>query len=150
MTVTQVDLNTTAKYGHTHKITVSYTDIQTAATTKTLAIFPDPTSSTSTLVGLSVAVLSINVTTAFAGTSITALTLAIGDGNDTDRLCTTACQDADLLTAAGTSVLGRFITAPYTYNSADTVDALFTATGANTSALTAGSVDIYVRAVARN
>lgn len=128
--------------GATHVVKLTYADLtDTAATTKTVPILP---AASGTLpAGTVVECLGHRCVTAFAGTSITAVTLQVGDGGDTDRLCTAALDD---LIAAGYTAVPRSVTTqPFAFASADTVDALFTATGANLSALTAGEVHIFLR-----
>lgn len=128
--------------GATHVVILTYADFAgTAATTKTIPILP--ASSGDLPAGTVCECLGHRCVTAFAGTSITAVTLQVGDGNDTDRLCTAALDD---LIATGYTAVPRSVTTqPYALAAADTIDALFTATGANLSVLTAGEVHIFLR-----
>lgn len=129
--------------GATHRLTIKYTDLtDTAATSLTTAIFPE-TDSTTFPIGCQVQVLGCKVSTAFAGGAVSALTLKIGDGGDDDRYMTTTY--GDLFTATHRAIPAGVTTQPYVYAAADTVDAIFTATGANLTALTAGQVDIYLK-----
>lgn len=130
--------------GATHVIKLTYADLtDTAATTKTMPILP---AATGTLpAGTICACIGHRCVTAFAGTSITAVTLEIGDGGDVDRLCTAALDD--LIAAGYTAVPASVTTQPFAFASADTIDAKFTATGANLSVLTAGEVHIFLRVI---
>lgn len=129
--------------GASHVVKITYADLAgTAATTKTMPILPGASGNLPE--GTLVRCLGHRVVTAFVGASITALTLQVGDGGDTDRLCTAALDD--LLTVGTTAVPASVTTQPYSFAADDTVDALFTATGANLSALTAGEVHIFLQA----
>lgn len=142
MEIRTLSQNEQAAYGGaTHIVKVVSTDLTAAATTQTLPILP----ATGTLpAGTIVECIGHRVVTAFAGPSISAVTLQVGDGGDTDRLCTSALDD---LIAAGFTAVPRSVTTqPFCLASADAIDALFTATGANLSVLTAGEVHILLRA----
>lgn len=130
--------------GATHVVKLLYTDLtDTAALTKTLPILPG---STGTLpVGSMVRCIGHRVVTAFVGASVSALTLQVGDGGDTDRFATAALDS--MLATGYTAVPASVTTQPYAYESADTVDALFTAVGANLSVLTAGEVHVFLQVV---
>jgi hypothetical protein len=129
--------------GATHRLTILYTDLSsTAATSLTTQILP-VTASTTLPADTLIDVMLVNVVTAFVGTSISALTLKLGDGSDDDRFLTAALTD--LLTATSRGV--RLSTGNYCFTAADTVDGIFTATGANLTALTAGQVDIWLKIV---
>ena len=142
MEIITLSQNEQAAYGGaTHLVKVLYSDLTAAATTQTLPILP---ASGTLAAGTIVECIGHRCVTAFAGTSITAVTLQVGDGSDTDRLCTAALDD---LIAAGYTAVPRSVTTqPYALASADAIDALFTATGANLSVLTAGEVHILLRA----
>lgn len=142
MEIITLSQNEQAAYGGaTHLVKVVSTDLTAAATTQTLPILP---ASGTLPAGTIVECIGHRCVTAFAGTSITAVTLQVGDGSDTDRLCTAALDD---LIATGYTAVPRSVTTqPFAFGSADAVDALFTATGANLSALTAGEVHILLRA----
>lgn len=126
----------------THRINVKYTDLNTtAALTKTIALYPTAAAGKASV---GVGECAIYVKTAFVGASISALGLEVGDGNDPNR----NMVSASILAAAGTwYALVPVTTAPYIFSAADTVDALFTAVGANLTALTAGELDLFIRAI---
>lgn len=136
--------------GFSHKVIVDYTDLSgTAATTKTLTFFPDSTSSGMTA-GSAILRTGMQMITPFVGTSITAVTLTLGDGATAARYI--AAASTDLVTAAATNTKEQVASgtgAPYAYTGKNVADGnnkllgLFTATGANLTALTAGKVEIY-------
>lgn len=123
-------------HGATHKITVAYTDLLTAALTNTKAIYPFTGTAP---IGTRVASARARVKTAFVGCAT--LTLQVGDGSDPNR----NLDASDMKAAAGTwYFFSPSTTSPSGFNAADTVDALFTATTNNLDALTAGEVEIYL------
>lgn len=119
----------------THLVKVKYTDLTAAATTQTLALL-------SLRAGHMVKSVYARVKTAFAGPSISAATVQVGDGSDTDRNLA-----AGSVFAAGYLSIQPATTGPSTFAAADTLDALFTATGANWSVGTAGEVWFFIRIV---
>lgn len=147
MTITQVDCMEAAARGYTHVVTIGHADLTDTDTSQTIAIFPDPTTATSALQQTEISCVGIDVTTAFVAESMTDLTLKIGDGVDDDRYFTAAL--AHLVGASFYSVPAAVTTQPYTYFASDTVDAIFTSTGANLDACTAGEVKIYLKVVHR-
>lgn len=117
------------------KYTVAYTAILAAATSEQEALFTLPA-------GGIVHAVKIKHSAAFAGTGITALTASVGIAGDGDKYAAAF----DVFQAAGDAVLQLSATpAAESHDSGGTaVVAEFTSTGANLSALTAGSVDIFV------
>lgn len=117
------------------KYTVDYTDIQTAATTNTATLLSLPAK---TLIEFVI----IKHSTAFAGGSISALTVDVGDATDADELI--AAFDVVQAVAEGAS---QITSAPYigAFASATNIVATFTATGDNLDQLTQGSVDIWIK-----
>ena len=106
--------------------------MQTDALTNDVALFTLPARG-------KITGLTIKHSTAFAGTSITAVTVSVGlSGN------TTAYANAfNILQATGDTVMqddGGHFSASFASHA---VTARFTSVGANLSALTAGSVDIW-------
>jgi hypothetical protein len=133
ITQLKTDISTNAEVWQ--KVTIAYTAISTASTTNTV-----------TLLALAarqmVAGLVIKHSTAFAGTSITALTVTVGDSvggttfySDALFSLTQAVSNTTFL-VSNVQALASF--------AGSNLTATFTATGANLSALTAGSVDFYV------
>ena len=126
-----------ASYGFTNKFNVLYSDIAYGTgseDTVTLSLGNTPA-------GYYVDHCQVNVTTAFAGT--TALTLAVGTTS-----ATTAFVSAQSVLTQG--VLEQTTTLPVLTNATATTSlelvGVFTnATGGSPSALTAGSLDIYIR-----
>ena len=128
--------NESAASGFTHKYTIPYSDITGAGATTATDVVVVTLGATPALYAVRAA--TVNITTAFAGT--TALTLTVG---------TTSSANAFI---ASTSVLtaGRLNGTPTnaalsTGTAAVSMTATFTnATGGSISALTAGSLDIYL------
>lgn len=149
MTITQVDIMEATRRGYSHIITVNYTDLTDADTAQTIAIFPDPTSGTSQLTEKEVKCVGIDIATPFVATSMTNMTIIVGDDGNDDRFFTAAL--ADLVANTGFySTPWSVSTQPYTYKAANTVDAIFSSTGANLNTLTAGQVKIYLLVTDRN
>jgi len=119
---------------YSHRINFKFTDLtDTVGLTKTILLTPS-------MADFGCRKAAVRVKTAGVGT--TTLTLKVGDGGVVDRFMTAA----DLMATAGTWVALTYATEPFLYPSAtaDTVDALFTATVTNLSTLTAGEWDLYL------
>lgn len=130
--------------GATHVVKIVHTDLtDTAALTKTLPILPGLTGNLP--VGTMIRCIGHRVVTAFVGPSVSSLTLQVGDGSDPDRYATAALDS--MLATGYTAVPASVTTQPFAYETADAVDALFTAVGANLSVLTAGEVHVFLQAV---
>lgn len=129
--------------GLSHKVTLEYTDLNdTAATTKTLQVL------NSLAAGHRVSCGAYRVLTAFAGTSITVLTLDVGYDLASGTDDPDAYLDAiDLLTAASGDANGAVfatLRTGHVNNVSMDIEALVTATGANLTALTQGKVEFYL------
>lgn len=136
-TIKQIDGVLTAGYGIPQwvKVTLSHTLFQTAAASNAITLFTLPG-------GGIIHGVKIKASTAFAGTGITALTLAVGTAGNATKyapafdvvpsVSDTNFQFSDLPGAETHATAGKpvLITA--------------TATGANLDATTAGSVDVWV------
>lgn len=89
----------------------------------------------------------------FDGGATSELTIQIGDGSDADGYITAQSVHADSTPVVSALVDGAYLNDLTTdnvvngkqYAAADTIDVLFTATGANLDALTQGSVVIVVK-----
>lgn len=143
MTTTPLTVQDQALTGFTHVVKITYEDLNTTAdTTKTIAIVPE---SGTNAVGTYVLRAGFQIKTNFDGGATSELTLQVGDGGDTDRFIPAKSIHEDgtevtnWVTANGTATL------PYAYVAADTIDALFTATGADLTALTAGEVWVFLQ-----
>lgn len=147
MNIKQVDILEAAVRGYTHIVTIDYTDLTDADTAQTIAILPDPTSATSQLVEKEVSCVGIDITTPFAASGLTDMTIIIGDDGNDDRFFTAAL--ANLNGSGFYSVPAAVTTQPYTYKAANTVDAIFTSTGANLDTLTAGEVKLFLKVTNR-
>lgn len=114
-------------------ITITYTDLQTAALTNTLPVFNVPTKG---LVTYAYAV----VTVAFAGTGIATILATLGS------VANPAEYIASASLASTGSIPGVAITQPVPESlvAATPLSLSVVSTGANLSALSAGSVDIYL------
>lgn len=117
------------------KLTYAYTDFSTAATTFAVTAF-------SLAAGEGIDGVVIKNNTAFTGGSISAYTVKVGQSGDDDEYA--PAFDIFHATAATYSQANTTMDVP---NFTTTTDVIITATstGANLSAATAGSVDIYIR-----
>jgi hypothetical protein len=90
--------------------------------------------------------------TEFDGGATSELTIQIGDGTDPNGYITAQSVHADATAVVSSVVDGAYLNDSTTanvvngkqYASADTLDVLFTATGANVSVLTAGQLRVIV------
>lgn len=133
----------TRQTGFTHKFSIPYSDLTAAATTQTVTL-------TALTAGMLITNAAFRVPTTFDGGATSELTLQVGWDTvnaDPDGLIEAASIHADATyvtvgdatgAAFATKRTGRPVTA------AQNATALFTATGANLSVLTAGQVDIYL------
>jgi hypothetical protein len=136
-----------AATGFTHRFTVDYTDLTSfAALTATLQLLNDLTARHL------VSKAAFELETAFAGTSITNLALDVGydlaSGTDDPdafldayELCGAATE---ILAGDGNGVVFATLRTGYANQEEMDIEVLFTAVGANLSALTAGRVHIYL------
>lgn len=125
----------TAKAGVWTKYTVGYAALQTAALTNTVELLSLPAK------GVLEAII-MKHSTAFAGTSITDVKLSVGTVSEADRFLESF--DVDSAVADGNfaeSVMAELLS----FSGATSVKLKATAVGANLSALSAGSVDIWVK-----
>lgn len=115
------------------KFTVPYTSLQTAGLTNAVAIFTLP------IKGI-VQAAFFNVTQLFSGTAIASITLSVGPVGSLTKYCTAGSIAATGVTA------GVALTTPTPESMSGTtvIDVNATAVGANLSALTQGSVDVYL------
>lgn len=139
-------LSTTDQILHnaTHKFTIDYADVAAlgAATTGVIALVPETgTAPAGTVFGFAKMVITSNT---WAGASVTALTAQIGiTGGDTDAL-----MPATEICLAGTEIVHTVVgtvTQPLVLNTADSIDILFTSTGANLNVITAGEIEVYLQ-----
>lgn len=128
-----------AHNGANYKVTINYDDFSAAGTTETIVALADADGN-NLPAGTKVRLMQAETTTTFAGTSLSALVVDVGDGGDVDRLGD-VCNVLTAGFALGTTITDN----DHLYASADTVDAAFTSTGCNLDSLTAGSLDLYFR-----
>jgi hypothetical protein len=114
------------------KYTVPYTSVQTAATTNSVTLFTLPAQG-------KITGLTIKHSTAFAGTSITAVTASVGKSGSA-AVYSAAFNVLQAVSSTAMQDDGGHFSADFASHA---VTATFTSTGANLSALTAGSVDIW-------
>lgn len=125
--------------GYTHKIIVTNADIPDAAsgTKSTLKIFPRGAAVLP--IGTAVRRAGWAVPTSFAGGSLSAMTVSLGDGSSDTALV-----------AAGSVLTGQ---TPITYKEAapakvylatDVLNAVFTPTGDKANAATGGELDVFL------
>lgn len=125
--------------------TIKYSDISAASTAGTTEAISIP------IYGI-VKDVTYVLETEFDGGATSELTIAVGDGTDPDGYIEAKSVHADA-TAVFTSLIdGAYLndeTTDYTVNgkqyaAADTIDVVFTATGANLDALTVGELRVIV------
>ena len=142
-TVTQVRAQTTAlslqevAQGFTHKFTIKAADLAVAAATGNTDVISVTLGAMPALYKVRNA--GINITTAVAGT--TALTVVVGTTGTTNAFITSQ----SVLTAGWLGGVSTLPGAPVTATATTSFVAVFTnATGGSPSAITAGSLDIYL------
>lgn len=135
---------TRASKGFTHFAKIKYSDLNsTASTTATLELF-------NVGAGSVVRKVASKVVTQFDGGSTSDLNISVGDGGDVDRFIGNGTTNVRIHADGSADLYSEDSgqgTVPYEYNSTDTVDAVFTATGANLTALTEGEVIVYAEIV---
>ena len=120
-------------------------ELTAAATTQTIEAIQLPAYSVVTQV-------AFKLEEEFDGGATSELTVQLGDGTDPNGYITAQSVHADATSVAAAIVDGAYLNDGTTgntingklYSAADTVDVLFTATGANVSVLTAGKVRVVV------
>jgi hypothetical protein len=160
MRLIPLPIETRALTGCSHKAIVNYLDLNTtAATTKTIQLLADlvPADNLGAAVasnftipaGSEIRDCGWMLLTPFTGGVISAMTLDLGIGGTASKFIAAASTDLFTALSSNTKGCGRNTTA-YTFTQADVitgtvcaVTALFTATGANLNALTAGLMEIY-------
>jgi hypothetical protein len=124
------------------EVIIDHEDLTAAAVTQTVQIFP--VAGSLVPAGTKANAMGYHLDPPFDGGATSDLTLQIGDGDDPNRYLTAHSIHED-----GTEVdygpVGLPVTQPHVYSAADGIDALFTATGANVSVLTAGKLRIYLK-----
>jgi hypothetical protein len=143
MNLIKLSAEETREYGYTHKAYVPYTDLTaTAGTSKVITLL------SSVPTGSIIADAAFYLKTAFVGTSVTNLTVAVGwTGTAGGLIATVELSTAGTAVLAGDGTGSAFATlrTGFAPQSATAVIATFTSTGANLTALTAGEVAIFVR-----
>ena len=126
---------------YTDSIRITHADLTAAATTQTI---------TKTVkAGQQIRGVAFKVHTAFNGGATSALSLDVGDGVDADGYIDGEEIHADATEVLFGPVLGGLLNGK-TYAVDDTIDILFTATGANLSVLDAGEVEILFNVINLN
>ena len=145
-TYLQLNAADQARYGFTHTVVITHADLSgTAATTKTIAL-------ATYTAGLGCTKAAYRLVTPFDGTSTTALALDVGHNgattDDPDSILDNyeIHNDAtDIAFGDGNGAVFATLRTGYYPLDAGTYEALFTATTANLTDLTAGEVNIYLR-----
>jgi len=134
-----------AASGFSHVVMIDYTDLNTTAgTTKTLEILPGMK------LGSLVDKAAMYLETGFVGASITNLLLEVGwdsTADDADGLLAgyeVATAGTEILAGDGDGAAFATLRTGFAFVAAGEIEALFTATGANLTALTAGRVHIFL------
>lgn len=127
------------------KFTIPYTDLTgTASTALTTNLLANPSVGNTTAFQIPqagvVQGVKVHPTVAFAGTLVSAMTVSVGVTGTTTALTSAY----DIFQAVSNTVVQETALFKSTTIAPITVTVTFTATGANLTALTAGSVDIYI------
>ena len=146
MKISKLSAEETRESGFTHKAAITFADFASvAATTKVHVIF------SGLVAGFLVRNAAFRLVSGFVGASVTNLTLQLGwNGASSDD--DNGLIEAVELATAGTEILAGDATGAafatkrtgFAPQEAAAIEALFTATGANLSVLTAGEVHIYL------
>ena len=140
--------------GFSHLWKIRYTDLNdTAALTKTLQLMG--TAANGVAVGDFVMAAAMYLRTAFVGTAVTNLAIEVGydlaSGTDDPDAFLDSYELAgvatEVLAADGNGAVFATLRTGYAFQEAADIEALFTAVGANLSALTAGEVWVFLRIV---
>ncbi len=146
MKLLKLSAEETRESGFTHKAAITFADlVATAATTKALTVF------SGLVAGFLVRNAAFRLVSGFVGASVTNLTLELGWNGATSDDPNGLIESVELATA-GTEILAGDATGAafatkrtgFAPQEAATLEALFTATGANLTALTAGEVHVYL------
>lgn len=134
-----------AASGFSHVCTIEYTDLNTTAgTTKTIELLTGMT------VGVLVDKAAFYLETGFVGASITNLLVEVGwdsAADDADGLLAgyeAATAGTEILAGDGDGAAFATLRTGYAFVAAGEIEVLFTATGANLTALTAGKCHIFL------
>lgn len=139
----RLSVEESAMTGFTDKKEIDFTDLTDASTSQTVTY--------AVAAGDVVSAAGYSIETNFDGGATSELTITVGDGNDANGMLTASSIHEDgtevpyaintgiLLIGDETVNCARNIL----YSAADTIDILFTATGANMSALTQGRVTVW-------
>ena len=148
MKLRKLSAEETREYGFTHKAEITYADLTAAATTQALTIF------SGLAAGQLVKEAAFRLVAAFSGGSASALTLKVGWNNATltdDPVGLIAAAEllssSKLLAGDGTGAAFAAARTGFAPQESATIEALFTATGANVSTVTAGEVHVYLAVV---
>lgn len=146
-----LSLEEQAKTGFTHKSVITYSDIATAggaATAATMSLLPYTAGT-----AFQAAAYKI-VGAGFVGPSITNLTVIVGwngattdDDNGLIEASEIATAGTEVLYLLGNGVAFQTKATGYVALDAGSIQAVFTATGANLNVLTAGEIHIYLKEV---
>lgn len=131
--------------GKTVEAVITDADLTAAATTQTIEAISLPAAAVVTQV-------AFYLDEEFDGGATSELTIQVGDGSDPNGYITAQSVHADATSVTTGIVDGAYLTVgtdvntgnAKQYAAADTIDVLFTATGANVSVLTAGKLRVIV------
>jgi hypothetical protein len=149
MELTKLSAEETREYGFTHKVIITHPDLSATATTKTVNLL------TGLVAGHLITGAAFRLVSGFVGTSVTNLTMQVGydlaaGTDDPDGIIETvelATAGTEILAGDATGAIFATKRTGFAPQEACTITALFTATGANLSVLTAGEVHVYLSVV---
>jgi hypothetical protein len=147
MHINKLSAEETRESGFTHKIEITHADLTAAAVTETLTVLSGLT------LGWLVRGAAFRLVEGFVGTDVTSLKLDVGwngaTTDDPDGLLDNyeiATAGTEILAGDGNGAAFATLRTGFCPLEATSIEALFTATGANVSVLTAGEVHIYLAA----
>jgi hypothetical protein len=149
MEISKLSAEETREYGFTHKVILTYPDLSAAATTKTVNLL------TGLVAGHLITGAAFRLVSGFVGASVTNLTMEVGydlaagtdDPNGIIEAVELATAGTEILAGDATGAIFAAKRTGFAPQEACTITALFTATGANLSVLTAGEVHVYLSVV---
>lgn len=149
MELTKLSAEETREFGYTHKAIVTHDDLTAAATTETITLV------TGLGVGHIIKEAAFRLVSGFVGASVTNLTLEVGydlasgsdDPNGLIEAVEIATAGTEILSGDATGAVFATKRTGFAPQEGCSITALFSATGANVSVLTAGEVHVYLSVV---
>jgi len=148
MKITKLSAEETRESGFTHKAIITFADFSAAAVTQVFTLI------SGLVAGFLVKEAAFRLVSGFVGADVTALKLDVGwngaSVDDPDGLLDNyelATAGTEILSGDGNGAAFATLRTGFAPQEAATLEATFTATGANVSVLTAGEVHIFLSVV---